>query len=439
MKNGGNFTFSWTTAFASLQWFFFIFANTVVVPVSIGTAFDLSPDVIASMLRSSLAFTGIACVLQGYFGHRYPLMEGHSGVMWGLVLNLCLSASAMGMSYSDIGGGIATGMLLAGSVAILLVKFNLIFFLHKIFTPMVMSVYLFLLTFQLILIFFKGMIKVNEEGTLDLPVSLLSIGIVLLVSLLKIKGNNILGNFSILIGMVVGWIVYVIFFPAEVSSNSSTAASIITLFPLGTPNLNIGIVMITFLASIINLSNTIASIQSAASLFNERPNERQFKRSYLLTGLYSLVAGVLGLVSYAPFASSIGFLESTRIFNRKPFIIGGAIMVLLGIIPYLGGLLATMPITVGNAVLFVAYLQLFGTSLKSLNGYIFNSKTIYRLAGPVLIGISIMNMNSDLFNNLPIILQPLISNGFVVGVVVSILIEKMINWDNVVEVASHNS
>ncbi|HHY73212.1 MAG TPA: uracil/xanthine transporter [Bacillus bacterium] len=432
MKVGGNITFNWTTGFASLQWLFFIFANTVVVPISVGTAFDLPSDVIASMLRSSLLFTGIACVLQGYFGHRYPLMEGHTGVMWGLVLNLSLSASALGMSYTDIGGGIATGMLLAGIITIILVKLNLIFFLHKIFTPMVMSAYLFLLTFQLILIFFKGMLKITPEGTLDLPVSLLSIGIVILVSLLKIKGNNIIGNFSILIGMIVGWVVYVIFFPTE-ASTTSQGASFIEIFPLGTPNLNFGIVMITFLASIINLSNTIASVQSAAKLFNERATERQFKSSYLLTGSYSIIAAVLGLISYAPFASSIGFLESTRIFDRKPFLIGGGSMILLGIIPFLGRLLATMPITVGNAVLFVAYLQLFGTSLKSLNGYVFNSKSIYRLAAPVLIGISIMNMNSHLFNNLPPILQPLISNGFVVGVVVAIILEKIIKWDDVVE------
>lgn len=76
-------TSSLKTIFASLQWLFFIFANTVVVSVSIGTAFGLDSAEIAAMLRCSLIFTGVACVLQGMFGHRYPLMEGHSGVMWG--------------------------------------------------------------------------------------------------------------------------------------------------------------------------------------------------------------------------------------------------------------------------------------------------------------------------------------------------------------------
>ncbi|MGV2939261.1 uracil/xanthine transporter [Mesobacillus sp. LC4] len=421
-------TSSLKTILASLQWLFFIFANTVVVPVSIGTAFGLDSADIAAMLRSSLIFTGVACVLQGMFGHRYPLMEGHSGVMWGLVLNLSLAASSMGMSLPEIGGGIASGMLLAGTVILVLGVFRLLSYIQRVFTPMVMTVYLFLLTFQLILIFFKGMLKVTEDGSLDLPVTLFSFGVVVLVSLLKIKGNDAIGNFSILIGMLLGWAVYVILFPAEQVSGSQGSMDF-SFFPLGAPNLSYGIIAITFIASIINLSNTIASVQAASKLKGTDVAQSSLDRSYLLTGSYSIGAAFFGLVSYAPFASSVGFLESTRIFDRKPFLIGGGLMAILGIIPILGAFLATLPITVGNAVLFVAYLQLFGTSLKSLNGYTFDSKSIFRIAAPVLLGLSIMNLDAELFTVLPVILQPLLSNGFIMGVLLSILLETFIRWD----------
>lgn len=71
---------------------------------------------------------------------------------------------------------------------------------------MVMSVYLFLLTFQLIMIFFMGMLKINEDGKLDLPITLFSREIVIFVSMLNIVGNKGVANFSILIGMIVGWL-----------------------------------------------------------------------------------------------------------------------------------------------------------------------------------------------------------------------------------------
>ncbi|WP_079508873.1 uracil/xanthine transporter [Mesobacillus jeotgali] len=424
MKN----TSSLKTIFASLQWLFFIFANTVVVPVSIGTAFGLDSAEVAAMLRSSLIFTGLAGVLQGIVGHRFPLMEGHSGLMWGLILNLSLAASSMGMSLQEVGGGIASGILLAGTVTVVLAVFRLVSYIQKVFTPMVMTVYLFLLTFQLILIFFKGMLKVSEDGTIDLPVTLFSFAVVILVSLMKIKGSDTIGNFSILIGMLFGWIFYVILFSSGQVMGSQASIDF-SIFPLGAPNLNYGIIAITFIASVINLSNTIASVQAAAKLTGQEVSQSPMDRSYLLTGIYSIGAAFFGLVPYAPFTSSVGFLESTRIFDRKPFLIGGGLMVILGIVPFLGALLATIPITVGNAVLFVAYLQLFGTSLKSLNGYTFDSRSIFRLAAPVLMGLSIMNLDTELFNVFPVIVRPLLSNGFIMGVLLSLLLETFVRWD----------
>jgi len=71
-----------TATFGSIQWLFFIFANVVVVPISIGAAFDIPAYEVATIQRSSFIFTGIACILQGVCGHRYPIMEGPSGVIW---------------------------------------------------------------------------------------------------------------------------------------------------------------------------------------------------------------------------------------------------------------------------------------------------------------------------------------------------------------------
>ncbi|WP_172370103.1 uracil/xanthine transporter [Sporosarcina jiandibaonis] len=421
---------SWSTTFASMQWLFFIFANIVVVPISIGFAFNLPPEQVATILRSALIVTGGACILQGLIGHRFPLMEGPSGVIWGLILNLCLSASSLGLSLQSIGGGIATGMILAGIATILLVAFNLISFIQKVFSPMVMSVYLLLLTFQLTFVFFNGMLNMNEDGTLNGHITLFSFCLAIIVALLKIKGNKIIGDFSILIGMIGGWIAYALLFPiAKPVTDSGVAA--FSLFPLGPPNLEYSIIAITFLGCLINLSNTVASVQAASKLFNVNVSMNQYRFSYLLTGIYSIIASLFGLVLFAPFASSIGFLESTQIFDRRPFLIGGGLVILIGIIPPLGLMLATLPMAVGNAVLLVAYSQLLGTSLKSFNGYTFNSVTIYRIASPVLIGVSLMTVDASLFTFLPAIILPLITNGFIMGFLISLVMETCINWDDV--------
>ncbi|WEG17149.1 uracil/xanthine transporter [Alkalihalophilus pseudofirmus] len=421
----------WVSAFtltSSVQWLFFIFANTIVVPLSVAQAFQVPSETVTLMLSSSLIFTGLACMIQGLFGHRYPLMEGHSGLLWGVMLNLGLSASAMGMSYTQIGGGLATGILLAGVVTILLVALNWIQYVQRIFTPMVMSVYLFLLTFQLIFVFFQGMLGITEQGIINIPVSILSLVLVVFVSILKIKGSKMISNFSILIGIVVGWIIYAAVFPNEGEPVVMQGLSF-ALYPLGTPNLEYGIIAVAFFAGMLNLTNTVASIQAAAELFKDTPNAGQYRRSFFWTGFFSIIVSGFGLVPYTPFTSSIGFLESTQIYRKEPFLLAGGMLSLVGLIPPVTAFLITLPISVGNAVLFVAYLQLFGTAFNSLRGERFTSNTIFRLAGPLLLGVSLMAISPTAFNGIPNLLQPIISNGLIMGVVLSICLERFISWE----------
>jgi len=424
------------TFFASMQWMFFIFVNVVVVPISIGTAFQLSTEEVVLMLRTSLIITGLACILQGWIGHRYPLLEGPSGILWGLILTLGASAPTLGLSLTDVGGGIATGMLLAGVVTILLAVCGAVSAIHRIFNPMVMNVFLLLLSIQLAVIFFTGMLGIADDGSIIIPITIFSLFIALFVSILKVKGNKVISNFSLLIGIIVGWPIYSLIFHNTSSSalDTSSTTDALTggaklLFPLGQPNLQLGIIIVTFIACLLNMSNTFAAISAASELFKDKPEKGQFRNSILLTGVHSVAASLFGLVAYAPFASSIGFLESTQIYEKKPFFWGGAMIVLLGVVPSLAVMLAHLPVTLGNAVLFVAYLQLFGTALKSVAPYQFNSVTVHRIAAPVLLGVSIMMADSKLFTSLPSLIQPLLSNGFLMGVLLSIILEAVVKWD----------
>lgn len=293
---------------------------------------------------------------------------------------------------------------------------------------MVMTVYLFLLTFQLIFVFFKGMLGITEKGMIDIPASLLSLGIIIFVIFLKIKGPRSISNFSILLGIIVGWLLYSILFPGLPEKKLNGIS--FSLFPLGMPNLEFGIIAISFFAGLINLTNTFASIQAASELIGTEPKQKQYHHSLFTTGGFSIFSLGLGLVPYTPFTSSIGFLQSTQIYERKPFLIGGLLLTLTGFVPSFTAFLATMPITIGNAVLFVAYLQLFGTAFNSSKGKLFTSNTVFRIAVPVLVGVSLMNVPLSAFGNTPRLLQPFLTNGLIMGVLLSIILEKTVNWNN---------
>ena len=418
------------TAFlAGIQWLGFMFANTVVIPLSVGSAMHLSPPTIAGVMARSFIFTGIACLLQVIIGHRLPLMEGQSGLWWGVILSLASLGSAKGASMSLIGGSLATGMLIGGVLIVLIGVTGLYRLLNRLFTPMVMAVLLLLLSVQLIDIFFRGMIGADDaSGHMNLGVSLLSITLVALVGMLTLVARGVIGNFSILIGITVGWILYVLLFHTSQRPVVPTWHGISEVFVWGHPALDVGIVVTTIFAALINTTNTIATLRASESLFETSVEARQFRKSFTLTGLFTVASGVFSVVPYAPYTSSIGFLRTTRLLARAPFIIGAVLFTMLGFIPPLAGFFSTLPISVGDAVLFVAYLQLFGAALQNIEGMRFTFKSIFRIALPSLLGLAILASPSQTFSTLPPYLQPLISNGMLIGILLSILLENTINW-----------
>lgn len=418
-----------STAFSSVQWMFFIFANTIVTPISIAAAFNISSESTAIMLKTSLLLTGLLCIFQGLYGHKYPIMDGHSALTWGLMLNLVMSASSLGLSLTEIGGGITTGILLASVVTLLLVTFNGIPLIKWIFSHMVISVSLFLLFFQLIFIFFGQIFVFNEDGSLYMGATLLSVIIILLVIILKVKGNTLISNFSILIGLIVGWVLFAVFF--DKGNNTMVIPSLFAfeLFPLGAPNLQWGIIAVSFFAGLLNISNTVSTIVTGEEIYKDQRDDKDYKRSISVLTIFTIIGSAFGLVSYASYTSAVGFLHSTRIYDRKPYLIGGALVVLISCIPPLTGFLSTLPMSIGSAVLLVAYLQLFGTAYSSLNLQTFNSNTILRLAIPIMVGIGLMNIDPSTFSNLPVLIQPFITNGLIMGILVSIVLEKVINWE----------
>src|SRR5947209_18902858 len=188
-----------TTLLAGVQWLFFMFANVVVIPISIGSAFHLPPAVITASFERAFIYTGIACILQGVIGHRLPLMEGPAGLWWGVILSLAASAQALGQSLSNLGGNLEAGIIISGVLVSMLGILGVGWTLRRLFNPIVTSTFYFLLAAQLIQIFFKGMIGLSDGPRIQPPIALLSLGIVILVLLLSIWARVLISNFPLLI------------------------------------------------------------------------------------------------------------------------------------------------------------------------------------------------------------------------------------------------
>ncbi len=417
------------TVLAGVQWLFFMFANVVVIPISIGHAFHLSPAVVTASLERAFIYTGIACILQALVGHRLPLMEGPAGLWWGVILSLAASAQSSGQSLRALGGNLEAGIIISGVLIIVLGVLGVGWTLRRLFNPVVTSTFYFLLAAQLTQIFFKGMLGLADGPIIQPGIALLSVGLVVLVLILSIWGRGLVSNFALLIGIIIGWVTFLVLFPGHTQGLAPAGSSLFAIFPWGDLTFNTGVVAAIVLTGLISLSNTYATLEGAEAQFDTSISSKHYARSFVVTGLSSIIAGVLGLVPYAPYTSSLGFLRATRLLDRKSFLIGAALFILLGAVPILGQLFASLPVSVGDAVLFVAYLQLFGTALSTIEGMKFSYKTIYRLATPVLFGLALATIPPTAFNSIPAIMRPLLQSGLVMGILLAMVLEHTIRWD----------
>lgn len=417
---------------AGVQWFFFIFANIVVIPITVGEAFGLTKGEVVPLMQMAFIVTGLACLAQVFLGHRRPILEGQSGLWWGIFLTLVTTASAQGLTIQEVGGSLALGVILAGILTMLVGITGLGPWLARFFTPGVMGVFMLLLGLTLIQNFLKGMLGIpfgNQDSgvVIDLPVAGLSILIALFVMVLSIKTPVQIRSYSILIGIVVGWILFVILFGAEKPVTTNIAP--ISLFPLGNLHWHTGIVLTSMLAGLLNITNTYGALKGTDVMYGRETTKRDYRTSFSYTGLATIAAGMFGLVPYAPFVSSIGFIRQTEVYARMPFIIGSFLFFLMGVIQPVGVFFSTLPLSIGSAVLFIAYLQMFNSSMDFFKLITLNTMNVYRSAIPVFVGAIIMTFPATYFDSIPTFIRPFLSNGLLVGIILALLLENMLNWE----------
>ncbi|MCM3745569.1 uracil/xanthine transporter [Sporosarcina luteola] len=418
---------------SGLQWLFFIFTNIVVIPITVGAAFDLPPETIVNMLQLSFIVTGLACIIQAFFGHKRAIMEGQSGLWWGVILTLCTTAAAQGMPLHILGGSLTVGIIIVSIMTFLIGVTGLGPQIAKLFTPAVMGVFMFLFGCQLIGIFLKGMLGIpfgNQavNPQIDLSVSLLAIVIATLIIVISVKAPSSIRRYGLLIGIIVGWIVYALIFKPE-STISGTTKFTLELFPLGKPAWDVGIIITTILAGMLNTANTFGALKGTESMYEVETTKSEYRASFTITGVFTLIAGIFGLVPNSPFVSSIGFLSQTGIIKRIPFVLGGFMFLIMGLIPPLGHFFSQLPLSIGSAALFVSYLLLLNSSLNFFKQVEFNTVNVYRSAIPLFVGVVIMTLPATYFVTIPGVIRPLLSSGLLVGIILALLLENFFKWD----------
>lgn len=426
--------FDKTTNMSIIQWFVYLLANSIAIPIVIGAIFQLDVAEVSSLMQRMFFVVGISSFLQAKYGHRYPIADGPAG-SWVSIFVIYAGISAQqGISKMDTLQTLSAGLLVSGLLLLLLGVTKWVKHLLFLFTPIVTGSFLFILALQLSGVFLKGMAFPTTNSTeidyWSLSVSLLIFSLILLLS---IKGKGWLRSYAILIGISVGWIVFVLFEKsslAEVGPSMGIQAP--DLFVWGIPHFTTSIVITSVLFTFLLISNTIAAISSAEKVVPEHDptfHERLYGGTKM-GGLSHVLATMFSTIAVVPLPATAGFVQMTRQYRIVPFLVACSVLMGISFFPNLVGQLASLPLPVASAALLATLIEMYKISIRSLTAQPLSRIHLILIGVPIAIGISPMFIPGSFYTHLPIWMQYIGTNGLLLGTIIAIVLEQTVGRFN---------
>ncbi|MFL2774578.1 MAG: uracil-xanthine permease family protein [Paracoccaceae bacterium] len=339
------------------------------------------------LIQMAMLFAGIATLFQtigfGPVGARLPIMQGTSFAFVGVLAGIA-ATQGLGVALTSciIGGLIhfALGSVIAN--------------IRYLFPPLVTGLVILAIGLYLVPV---G-IKYAAGGAADFQMAAESFGslmhwtvalTVIVVALgFKFMTKGILSNAAILLGLIAGYLVAFMFGMVNFAAvgKASWVTGLQTL-PYGF-EFNLGAVIGVTLVSIVSAVETVGDTSATAKAGAGREaTDEEISGATYADGLGTAVAGVFGGLPNTSFSQNVGIVGMTGIMSRHVVTIAGAIMVICGLVPKIGAIIASMPLPVLGGGVIVMFGMVAAAGLNVLSEIKMSRRNMIIIALSLSIGL----------------------------------------------------
>ncbi|ART80993.1 purine/pyrimidine permease [Oceanisphaera avium] len=410
------------------QWFIFLLANALALPIILGQAFGLDSAEIAGLMQRTLLLVGLSSLVQITLGHRYPVADGPAG-SWAIVF---VVMAYIGRDQGHEGGEIlrllAGGVLVAGVIMLVLGIARQTHRLLFLFTPLVTGCFMLLLVIQLSGVFVRGMVTDPQSGVMTIPVALIGLMVFTGGLLCSFSRHALVRTYAVLMGIVFGWGAFALFGLNAASTPSHDAMiQLPDLFAFGAPKLDLGMLVVAVLFSLLLISNQVAAVTAISTVVKgPQPSMKEaLNRSSFASGISHIMAGGLSTIAVVPLPITAGFIQLTGDQRRAPFILACVLLAVVSLFPAAVDFLSLLPAPVANAALLAAFIKLVLLAFQLLTKYPLDQRSGTILGVTVLLGVGCMFLPSELYAHWPGLAQYLLGNGLLTGTLIALVMEQL--------------
>ncbi len=433
-----------------LQHVMAFYAGAVIVPILLAGAIGLDQDQLIHLINADLFTCGIASILQSVgvwkIGVRLPLLQGvtFTAVTPMIIIGLDRGKGTDGLVY------IYGAVIVAGIFTLLIAPY--FSRLVRFFPPVVTGTVITIIGVTLIPVaafdagggqfafFNPDLVPANLRFGSYTNLSLAMFTILVILALTRFA-RGFLATVAVLAGLVVGTAVATLVSDGSggkvAKFGSVSGADWIGFtgpFHFGTPKFAIVPILLMIVVMLITAVETIGDVYATGQIVEKPIAKKDIAAALRADGLATFLGGIMNSFPYTCFAENVGLVRLTRVKSRWVVATAGGIMILLGLLPKAGAVVASIP----SSVLGGAALVMFGTvaavGIQTLGRVDFNNhRNVVVVAVSIAIamipvGLPQVDGTSAFLTEFPKNVQAFLNSGITTGSIAAILLNMLLNY-----------
>ena len=397
-------------------------ANITPIMILAGVV-GLDKSISAALIQNCMIIAGIGTLVQLYpiwrIGSRLPIVMGISFTFLSLAIGI---ATSKGMG--TLMGAVIVGGVVEGCLGLFPNKWT------KLIPHIVAATVVTAIGFSLLPIganSFAGGQGAADFGSWQNWV----VGTVTLLTCLiaQMINHQMVRSLSVLIGLIVGYLLALCMGMVDFSGLSDVSiVSLPTLLPF-TPEFHLDTILAIVCVYLVSATETIGDTSAICSgALGRNVHEKEMGASVACDGFVSVIAGLFGCTPITSFSQNVGLSAMTKVVNRFAIATGACILILGGLFPLVGSLLATIPQAVlgGCTIMMFGSILFAGFQMMARCGFSQRNMIIVSLSLSVGLGFTSV---TQLFSIFPQIVQTVFAENcvavvFLLAVILNLVLPK---------------
>ena len=412
-------------ALLGLQHVLVMYAGAIAVPLIVGGVLRLPKDQIAFLINADLFACGVATLIQSVglwrFGIRLPVVMGVTFAAVGPLVAMAASGVAItGIFGAVIAAGVFT--MLAAPFVSRLVRY---------FPPLVTGTVITVIGITLLRIGINwagGGVGAKDFGDpLNLAVVALVLATILAINKLF---TGFIANIAVLLGLVAGFAAGMALGMVDLAGvRDADWIALVYPFRFGPPSFELGAIVSLCVVMIVVMIESTGMFLALGEICDKRIGTSEIARGLAADGLGTLIGGVFNTFPYTSFSQNVGLVGVTGVKSRWVVAVAGVILIVLGLLPKLGTIVASIPQPVLGGAGLVMFGMVAATGIRILARVDYGRRhNLLIIAVSIAVGM-IPLVAPTFFAQVPRWLGPVVNTGITLATISALLLNVLFNGD----------